>query len=242
MLLAAADPWTERFVDQGPIYAETLKYQDLRLNRLIVEPWNATTSVAFVILAVAWLIRLRGRYRQHPFLLICLPLLLLGGVGGTLYHGLRRYGIFLWMDVLPIVVLVLAGSIYLWIRLKPPRWVIPALIALFAIGSALSWIFSTHMAINIQYGMLAVSVLVPTVIVMIRTRFRHIELIRWTLVSFGFALLFRFLDPLLHPILPMGTHWLWHLGGATTTAFLAEYFYRLEREEIPRLSLESAAV
>lgn len=242
MLFAETDPWTERFTrDQGPIYAETLKYQSLQLNSLIVEPWNAITAFAFVVIALVWLLRLRGRYRQHPFLMLCLPLLLVGGIGGTLYHGLRRYGMFLAMDVLPIVILVLAGSIYLWIRLKPPRWVIPTLVAFFAAGSALSWVFHTHIAINVQYVMLAVSVTVPVVIVLVRTRFRHIELIRLTMITFGFALLFRFLDPLRPPVLPMGTHWLWHLGGAGATMFLSEYFYRLEREEIPQLSLRSAS-
>jgi len=240
MLFADLDPWTERFTDEGPIYAETLKYRELQLSSLIVEPWNAATAFAFVIISLAWLLRLRGRYRQHPFIMLCLPLLLIGGIGGTLYHGLRRYGVFLAMDVLPIVILVLAGSVYLWIRLRPPRWVIPSLVLLFALFSALSWVFHSHVAINIQYAMLAVSVIVPVVIVLVRTRFRHFELIRLSLIAFGFALLFRFLDPLRPPILPMGTHWLWHLGGAGAVAFLAEYFYRLERDEIPGLALKSA--
>jgi hypothetical protein len=241
MLFANLNPWTDRFRDDGPIYAETIRYEELQLSGLIVEPWNAATAMAFVAIVVAWVIRLRGRFRQHPFLMICLPLLLLGGVGGTLYHGLRRSSFFLVMDVLPIVFLVLAGSVYLWIRMRPPKWVVPSLIGIFAIGSALSWVFKSHVAINIQYVMLAVSVIVPVVIVLVKMKFRHIGLIRWTLITFGFAILFRFLDPLRPPILPMGTHWLWHLGGAAATQFLAEYFYRLEREEIPRLTFGSAA-
>ena len=41
---------------------------------------------------------------------------------------------------------------------------------------------------------------------------------------------FRFVDPLTKGVLPMGSHWLWHVLGAVTTAILAEYFYRIEQE------------
>src|SRR5947209_1228716 len=97
MLFAAVDYWTDRLAsDKGPIYVET------NLNRFIREPFNAVTALAFVVLVIVWLVRLRGRYRQHPFLMACLPILLAGGIGGTLYHGLRRWPAMLVLDVAPI--------------------------------------------------------------------------------------------------------------------------------------------
>ena len=32
------------------------------------------------------------------------------------------------------------------------------------------------------------------------------------------------------PLLPMGTHWLWHTFGAISTALVVEYFYLVEGE------------
>src|SRR4051812_42771398 len=54
--------------DGGPIYAET------DLSRVIAEPWNAASASVFVLVALVWMVRLRGRYREHPFLTACLPL------------------------------------------------------------------------------------------------------------------------------------------------------------------------
>jgi hemolysin III len=78
-------------------------------------------------------------------------------------------------------------------------------------------------------------ILVPAAIVLIRTRYRYLNLILLTLVCFGFAILFRFLDPVMGPILPMGSHWLWHVGGAACTVILSEYYYRIETEPIAPL-------
>jgi hypothetical protein len=205
--------------------------------RFIREPFNAVTALVFVLIVVVWLIRLRGRYTQHPFILTCLPILLVGGIGGTIYHAFRQsYAMFL-MDVIPIGLLVVMGSIYLWIRLRPRWWHIVIVVALCMIFPSL-FVFhvETHVAIIIHYAVLALLILVPVAIVLQRSRFRHAHLVWLTLVCFGFGLLFRFLDPMSRPVLPMGSHWLWHLCGAGATAVLAEYFYRLETEPIAPLT------
>jgi hypothetical protein len=229
MLFADVDLLNTRLPDNGPRYAET------DLTRFIREPFNAVTALAFVAIVVVWLVRLRGRYRQHPFLMTCLPILLAGGIGGTLYHGLRRWPAMLALDVVPIVLLVVAGSIYLCIRLWPKRW--PIVVAcmpltFLPIPAADALHLKMHTAIIIHYMMLATLILVPVALTLIRTRFRHANLIWLTLTFFGLAILCRYLDPFSAAVLPMGTHWLWHLGGAATTAVLSEYFYRLEREPL----------
>jgi hypothetical protein len=181
-----------------------------------------------------------GRFRQHPFLCIAMPLLLAGGIGGTIYHARRVYPIFFYMDVIPIVVLAAMGSIYLWIRLKPRGRQVLGLAGLVAVFAGLAGLFlfigERHIAIVIQYIGLAVLVLLPVAIVLVRTEYRHSQLVKLAAVSFGFALLFRFLDPVSAPVLPIGTHWLWHTLGAVTTALLAEYYYRIETEPIRALA------
>ena len=232
------DPWNSRLPDHGPIYVET------DLSRLIREPCNAITAFLFVLIVGYFIWKMRGRFRDHPFVTICMPILLAGGIGGTVYHALRRYQAMFYMDVIPIVLLVVMGSIYLWIRLRPKLWHV-LILAAFVSASPLPFLFivRTHVAIVVHYCMLATLVLVPIAIVMVRTGFRHIELVRLALVTFGFAILFRFLDPVSAPVLPgLGTHWLWHSFGAITTGLLAEYFFRLETMAIPRLSQPAKAL
>lgn len=227
--VVAPDYWNARLPDGGPLYVET------NLARAIVEPFNALTAFLFVLLVAIWLWRLRGRYHQHLFLLLCLPVLLVGGVGGTIYHALRRSHTMFLLDVIPIGLLVILGSIYLWIRLRPRWWHIVLIAVLIGSFPAL-FVFhvETHIAIVVHYIVLALLVLIPVALVLVRTRFRHQQLIWATLICFAWAILFRFLDPMSRPILPMGSHWLWHLGGVMTTAILSEYFYRIEQEPIPR--------
>src|SRR5688500_16819572 len=76
-------------LDRGPRYTETPRDPYAPDAPPVAEPWNAVTAALFVALAVGWLVRLRGRYRNFPFLVCCVPILLVGGIGGTLYHGLR---------------------------------------------------------------------------------------------------------------------------------------------------------
>jgi len=225
-------PW-----DDGPRYVET------DFSRWIVEPCNAITAFIFVALAAYWIWRMRGQYGRHRFLCICLPILLAGGIGGTLYHGLRRYVAFFLLDVVPIVILVLMGSIYLWIRLRPKSWHVLLLLVALA-GFPLLFLMDdrTHLRIVLHYLMLAALVLIPVVIVQVRTRFRYLNLIKLTMVCFGLAILMRFLDPVSAPIFPgLGTHWLWHIGGAITTGLLTEYFFRLETEPIAPLPWQLSA-
>jgi hypothetical protein len=232
MIAPNSDYWNTRLPDGGPPYVET------DFTRRLVEPCNAITAAIFIGIVVYWLWRMRGHYREHLFICVCMPILLAGGIGGTIYHALRAHYVFFLLDVIPIGLLVVMGSIYLWIRLRPKWW---HLVILAAIVSVFPLLFvfhvETHLAIVLHYIALALLVLVPVAIVLMRTRFRHVNLIKLTLVCFGFAILFRFIDPLSAPILPgLGTHWLWHIGGAVTTVVLAEYFYRLETEPITPLA------
>jgi hypothetical protein len=113
---AAADPLTSQMPDGGPLYTETDP------SRLLVEPLNAVTALAFLVLVVAWAVRLRGRYSRYPFLACCLPILAVGGIGGTVYHAFRASRLFLVMDFVPIYLLGLAATVYLWARIRPRWW------------------------------------------------------------------------------------------------------------------------
>ena len=225
-----------QLLDRGPRYTETPPDPYAPDSPFIAEPWNMVTASFFVLIVVVWLVRLRGRYRTFPFLMTCLPILFVGGVGGTLYHGLRTRQLYFFLDVIPIQVLALAGTVYLAFRLwRGSSWLYLA----GAIGLSLGvnrLLFSLvapqnrQLAINLNYAGLAVVVVFPMVFVLIRTRFRNLGLVVAALTSFAIAWFFRLVDQYMGVYLPMGSHWLWHTFGAISVALLIEFFYRVERD------------
>jgi hypothetical protein len=245
-----------QLLDRGPRYTETPADPYAPDSPLIAEPFNAATAALFVVIAAAWLVRLRGRYARYPFLMCCLPILLVGGVGGTLYHGLRTHRLYFYLDVVPIQVLALAGAVFLAIKLWRRRgWLYLAggVVVYLGVASLLFTLVlprSRQLAINLNYAALAAVVVLPMLVVLVRTRFRHGGWVVAALISFVIAWFFRLLDQDVgvflpgaslwlfgHDIgvrLPMGSHWLWHTFGAITTALVVEYFYRVEGEETAR--------
>jgi hypothetical protein len=228
-----------RGADGGPIYTETP--EEIRTGQPypghVAEPWNTATAFLFVVIVVFWVVRLRGRLKQYPFLAISLLILLVGGIGGTLYHGLRNWVGFFLMDVIPIWVLGLIVSIYWWARLGPRMHHLLTMLGVLAFIQVLGhWQLPPHWAINLSYALLALLIVVPLTIILVRTRCRHAGWVATALVAFGIAWFCRLADAWQPPLLPMGTHWLWHTFGAITTAALTEYVYRIEGIRLRRSS------
>src|ERR1700722_1830174 len=83
-----------RMPDWGPRYTETPPNPYAPNAPSIAEPWNTITASFFIFIVIAWAWRLRGRYNNYPFLCCCMPILLAGGIGGTLYHATRISWVF----------------------------------------------------------------------------------------------------------------------------------------------------
>lgn len=230
--------FTQRMADFGPRYRET-PFDPLLDGGFPAEPWNTVTAFLFVIIVLVWLVRLRGRYHRYPFIVSCLPILLAGGVGGTLYHGFRSSQIYFLLDVVPITLLGAAGAIYLLVRLNETivwdrlLFMIFGLISVY-IGFNLlirQFPFSNpNLPVNLSYASLALILLVPLCVMLVKTRFAHSGWVFGGLFSFGIGWFCRLIDNTGYDALPMGTHWLWHIFGALTTYALTEYFYRLETD------------
>jgi hypothetical protein len=237
----------DRMPDRGPRYTETPADPYSPGAPFIAEPWNAVTASLFVWIVVGWAWRLRGRFRQYPFLVCCMPILLAGGIGGTLYHGTRSSVVWFLLDVIPISLLGLAGALYMAFRFLGRRqlWVLPALVVVYAVTNRALFSaigpLSSQLRINLSYASLAVLVLTPVALVLIRTRFRHGGWVVAGVISFVFAWIFRLVDRDIGPYLAMGSHWLWHTFGAITTALMVEYFYLVEGEKKkPQMNAEDA--
>ena len=224
----------DRLPDGGPRYQET-PVDPTQVS--IAEPWNAVTASFFIFIVLFWVIRLRGRFTSHLFITCCMPILLVGGIGGTLYHAFRTQRAYFLMDVIPISLLGAAGAIYLTLRLGKSLGlgrvlaVATGLLA-FYLGMNM-FVFrmipfpNRNWPVNLSYFSLAFILMVPLVVVLIRTRFRYVSWIIAGLISFVIAWFCRLVDGTPWGDLPMGTHWLWHSFGAFTTLMLTEYFYRI---------------
>ena len=232
--------------DLGPRYTETPPDPYAPDAPVIAEPWNMVTASFFVLIVIVWLVRLRGRYLAFPFLMTCLPILFVGGVGGTLYHGLRTRQLYFFLDVIPIQVLALMGAVYLAVRLwRGSGWLYlgGAIVLNLGVGYLLMVLVrptSRTLAINLNYATIALAVVLPMVFVLVRLRFRYLGFVASALISFAIAWFFRLFDETLGVYMPMGSHWLWHTFGAISTALLIEFFYRVERDGLSQPSQPAA--
>lgn len=223
--------------DGGPFYTET------NMRFLIVEPFNAISSIAYLIPAIYWGVKLKGRYKHFAFLALCLPFLFLGGVGSTLYHAFRNSTYLLFMDVFPIMIVTILVSVYFWIKILPKWYYVVLVLLPFAIARYLMYSIlssgsfqgervSTQTAINITYFITGVMIFAPALILMIRQKFKNAIYIVVSCLFFMLGLFFREADSWCVNWLSMGTHWLWHISTAVGTWILGVYLYRLRRQEI----------
>lgn len=207
--------------DHGPIYRETT---DLSL--FIVEPWNAWSSLTFLIPAFVFLWQLRGQYASYAFFVyFCSPMLILGGLGSTFFHAFRSSGWLLAMDVLPIVLLVLGISIWIWLKVLPKKWWIAPILMLFVL---LTWLSGQFLhgqdRISAGYVVRGLMLLLPCFLFLKRTGFHRWGIFCAAAACFVLALTFRFADEkVVISFMPWGTHWLWHVSTAVGAWFLGEY-------------------
>lgn len=210
--------------DGGPIYFET------NLDAVIAEPFNMASAAIFIFIAFYWFWQIHGEYKKHIFLAIATPLLLIGGVGGTLYHGFRASSVALKMDWVPILLLCVMATAY-FIREISESWK-PALIVVIGLFT-LEWLnyrfIPDAYAINISYGMMASTVLIPTYLVLKKVKFNGWPYIAGALGAFAVALLCRILDS--QGLIPVGTHFLWHVFGAIACHLMFAFVWRLEERD-----------
>ena len=227
-----------RLPDGGPRYVETPPDPAAPDAPFVAEPWNTLTATFFIWIAVAWLWRLRGRYRDYPFMVSCMPILLAGGIGGTLFHGTRTARVWFLLDVVPISLLGLAGAVFMAFRYfgRGRMWMVVLLVLFYAATNRLFFSMlgpmNRQLSINLSYASLALVVLTPIALVLWRSRFRHGGWVVAGIISFALAWFFRLMDQHSAAYLTIGSHWLWHTFGAISTAMIVQYFYKVEGEKV----------
>src|SRR5215217_2033553 len=205
--------------DGGMPYAET------NLSQFFPEPLNAITSCFFLGIAIYWTFKLWGTHKEHLFLTIALALLYIGGIGGTLYHGLRQWGFFIMMDWLPIMLLCISAGVYFLAKLIRWRYALLLVLFYFVIQLFCRDLMKDdpHLFININYALMALLVLLPVAGYLNHTGWLHGKWVGMALLAFTVALIFRIADKWL--LFDFGTHFLWHTFGAIASFCMFNYIY-----------------
>lgn len=211
--------------DGGPLYTET------QLEALIKEPFNMLSALLFLALAFWWLRKLGRKDDRYNVLRVAMWILAVGGLGGALFHGFRISVVFLAMDVIPIILLITLFSTWILTKLLGGRWLAALginFLTFFLIrgGIELLGLPAQH-SISLGYLGQSLVILVPLYLFLQRTQFFGGRFVGLSLVSFGLAVFFRWADSWPQPLLPVGTHFLWHSFGCGAAAYLIMYWYKL---------------
>ena len=218
--------------DQGPIYLETV------MGRFPVEPWSTVSNLLFLAIVVFWAWRVSSDLRRHRFIAAAIPVLTIGWVGGTVYHATRSHDVWLFMDFVPIALLVIAVAVLFWRRQGVSWWLVPVLafgpFVLVRIGFSILDMPGASGPM-LGYSVLALSILLPVMRYLVRQKWANWPLVAGALGAFILAISFRTLDGrVLVETLPIGTHWLWHGFGAAAVQCLVLYIWRSDLYEAGR--------
>jgi hypothetical protein len=211
--------------DAGPIYVET------QMGRFPVEPWNTASNLAFLAVLVYFAGRSGLRLRRFPVTVVSQPILLVGWIGGTLYHATRGHDLWRILDAAPIAFLALLVSVYLWHCLLGSVLRAAAVVvgpALLFKLSDLALPESQQTMMFAGYAFLATLIILPAILHCRRQHWRGVVWLVGAVVSFAIALTMRQLDASMAAVLPMGSHWLWHVLGAAAAFCGMNYVYQTE--------------
>jgi len=215
--------------DHGLIYVETLKHIESGSDSIIWEPFNTATAAIFILIAIYWYVRIARAKKKSGFLIYCTTVLLAGGIGGTLYHGLRAVPLFMFIDGGAIGVLMFSFIYWLIFRLMNSVWkAVLLMLGGIVVTFALMFVMISTGVFRggPTYGYMTMGIVscIPLFLYLRKTSFRGVKYILLGILTFAIALFSRYFD--LKSILPMGSHFIWHLAGAVATTLLFIYVWK----------------
>ncbi|MCE7991354.1 MAG: ceramidase [Roseivirga sp.] len=221
----------QQITDGGPWYAETHI-----TDNLIVEPWNAFSSLAIAAPAVYYLWKIRKNPGQYGFLLAAIPFLLINGIGSTLFHGLRSSRLFLLMDFMPALFLTLMITVYFWAKVLPKWWMgFVAVTPVFLLRFGIIDFIPGQGGINMSYTISGIAFLLPVFLILRKYQFKKTINIIISALCFVLAIYFRQVDKEFTDYVAFGTHFLWHIFTGIGAFLLADYLYFIRNNELASL-------
>lgn len=201
-----------------------------------MDPWATFSNLAFLIVAVYWMAKVRFDARRHPLITVGVPILLVGFVGGTVFHATRSHYLWLMLDVIPILTLSILAAVYFWRRSLSG---LPGLAQSYVYGiiAPLGLIVAVRIMqlpwqirIPTGYSIMALTILVPAVYHCGQRSWRHGVWLLRALGAFLAAIIFRSMDDRAGQLVPMGSHFLWHLYGGLSAFCVLKYVYLSDLE------------
>ena len=218
----------DQITEGGPWYAETHI-----TDAIIVEPWNAFSSLAIAFPAFYFLWKIRKNPKQYDFLLAAIPFLMLNGIGSTLFHGFRTSRFFLIMDFLPALIVTLMITVYFWSKVLPKWWMSFAVITpIFLLRFGIIDLWPGQAGMNMSYTISGITFLVPVFLILRKYQWsKSLNIIAGAL-CFILAIYFRQVDKDFTDLIPFGTHFLWHICTGIGAFLLADYLYLIRTQEL----------
>jgi hypothetical protein len=213
-----------QIVDNGPIYAETLIGHPP-----FVEPWNSISSLFIAGAGLLFFFKVRKTDKGAAFIFFCAAMLLIGGTGSTLFHGLRTSRWLVYMDFMPIIVVSIAVGLLFWQKVLKSWWLATAvLLLLMGLRVGLVWQqgylqITGQAVINISYFISGVTIFLPCVLYLLKSNFYKAGYLFVALGLMVLALLFRTIDKDVTGIIPQGTHFLWHVASGIGAYYMGLY-------------------
>ena len=178
---------------------------------VFAEPLNAVSNVSFLLAALAaWVLATRtGALSAGVRVLIAIGASV--GIGSILWHTYPTM-LTLILDSVPILIFIIW---YIWLYARNVIGMRP----LFAVASAAAFLLATFLALPFAGVLHGAFVYTPGLIVTLVLGVFHARerrrAARFTLLAaagvYLAALFFRTIDNEVCPVLPIGTHFLWHL-------------------------------
>ncbi|WP_228390782.1 hypothetical protein [Chryseobacterium contaminans] len=196
------------------------------MTQFFPEPLNAITALLFLAIAIFWTVKMKGNFKEYPFLTYCLVLLYIGAIGGTVYHSFRQWPVFIMMDWMPIMLLCLSAGFYFLAQSIRWYYAVSMVLAYIILMLGLrNWVLidNTSLFINVNYGIMASFVLFSVLSYLVYTQWKAGKWVGFALLSFVLALTCRIVDK--WGWFSFGTHFLWHTFGAIATFCMFNYIY-----------------
>jgi len=177
---------------------------------LLAEPLNAVSNVSFLLAAwAAWVVAKRtGALSAGVRALIAIGASV--GIGSILWHTYPTM-LTLILDSVPILIFIMW---YIWLYVRNVVGVRPP----FAVASAAAFLLATLLAFPFAGVLHGAFVYTPGLVVTLVLGLFHARerrVARFTLLAaagvYLAALFFRTIDNEVCPVLPIGTHFLWHI-------------------------------
>lgn len=216
------------------LYCERTSFQ------LLSEPLNLFSNLGFIIAGSLILKKIHSKENSTDVRVLAW-LSISVGIGSALFHSFANR-VTMWLDILPIGVFI-AAFLFNYMRafsFRPVRDFITISIILFLLSFVSQQVVDPFQSGGSQ-TYFGVWIILFGLGLFHIGRFQSIGLIVASFVLFG-SLVFRSVDARFCNLIPIGTHFLWHLGNGGLFYLLMKEFWSIKNQSPSKLETQASKV